>query len=372
MRKTPSPRRRSSRRHVNDPRQFPGLLRAHALLIVFSLLASSVTVMVRSTARSAASVGGRSPAPVLGLGAAIGPVPSSAPSQPPDPLDARLAAAGYGLSPHALVYGAEVVGGPNGPTYRPFEAGEGALAEDFWPASSIKVLAALGALDFARSLGFTGDALVVFNIGERARTLRSIYEAAIRDSSNADYDLLVQIAGRDRLNSQFLTAAHGFPATSITRSYAGADFDTSPPMIMEQGDRRTYVPERSAVLKPECRAGNCSNLFEMTESVRRVVLNDEIPPFERFDIDTRDVAGLRQALLGADGFFPAAVAATLGTGARIYAKPGDAADRDCLDIALIESTTGRRYLLAASVPHSEGGCDALRTLATSVLRVVAA
>jgi len=357
MRKTPSPRRRSSRRHVNDPRRFPGLLRAHALLIVFSLLASSVTVMVRSTARSAASVGGRSPAPVLGLGAAIGPVPSSAPSQPPDPLDARLAAAGYGLSPHALVYGAEVVGGPNGPTYRPFEAGEGALAEDFWPASSIKVLAALGALDFARSLGFTGDALVVFNIGERARTLRSIYEAAIRDSSNADYDLLVQIAGRDRLNSQFLTAAHGFPVTSIT---------------MEQGDRRTYIPERSAVLKPECRAGNCSNLFEMMESVRRVVLNDEIPPFERFDIDTGDVAGLRQALLGADGFFPAAVAATLGTGARIYAKPGDAADRDCLDIALIESTTGRRYLLAASVPHSEGGCDALMALATSVLRVVAA
>jgi len=232
------------------------------------------------------------------------------------------------------------------------------------------VLAALGALDFARSLGFTGDALVVFDIGQRARTLRSIYDAAIRDSSNADYDLLVQIAGRDRLNNRFLTAAHGFPATSITRSYAGADLDTSPPMILAQGDRRAYVPERSATLKPECEAGNCSNLFEMTESVRRVVLNDEIPPVERFDIDPADVAGLSQALLGAEGFFPAPVAATLGPGARIYSKPGDAEDRDCLDVTLISALDGRRYLLSASVPHDEGGCDALGALATAVLRLV--
>lgn len=368
-----SPRRTARRRRARDPRRFPGLLRAHALLIVVSLGAASGAVVLRSGvggAQSATSGGLASPTTLAG--SARGPAPPSAPFGAPESLDARLVAAGYEIPPHGVVYAAQVRRGPDGPTYRQFEAGKGALAVDFWPASSIKVLAALGALDFARSLGFTGEALVALDIGERARTLRSIYEGAIKDSSNEDYDLLVEIAGRDRLNSQFLNAAHGFPATSITRSYAGADFESSPPMILAQGDRRTYVPERSAKLKPECKAGNCTNLFELTESVRRIVLNDEIPIWERFDLDRSDVAGLTQALLGAEGFFPGAVAKTVGPDARIYDKPGDAAGLDCLDVALIEGNDGRRYLLSASVPHSEGGCDALLALATGVLKLVAA
>jgi hypothetical protein len=361
-----------SRRRVN-PRRFPGLLRAHALLIVVSLVAASAVVVLRSSDGSAspAPLGSRGASKALPAGA-IGPRPPSAPTTDPEPLDARLSAAGYDVPAHALVYGAEVQRGPEGPTYHQVQAGGGPLDEGFWPASSIKVLAALGALDFARSLGFTGEALVVFDIGEKARTLRSIYEAAIADSSNYDYDLLVQIAGRDRLNGEFLTAANGFPATSITRPYDDDDLATSPPMILDQGDRRTYVPERQAKLKPECDAGNCSNLFEMSESVRRVVLNDEIPAYERFDVDPSDIAALKQALLDADGFFPDAVAATVGPNARIYDKPGDADGRDCLDVALIEAPDGRRWLLSASVPHDEGGCEALSDLATAVLRLMAA
>ncbi|MDQ6725962.1 MAG: hypothetical protein M3066_07350 [Actinomycetota bacterium] len=362
-----------ARRRVN-PRRFPGLLRAHALLIVMALVAASAVVVLRS------SDGGASPAAVAQRGAAaaalpagaIGSRPRSAPSPEPASIDARLAAGGYEMPPHALVYGAVIERGPDGLSYRQVQAGGGALGEGFWPASSIKVLAALGALDFARTLGFTGDALVVFDIGEKARTLRSIYEAAIRDSSNYDYDLLVQIAGRDRLNNQFLTAANGFPATSITRPYDNDDLETSPPMIFDQGDRRTYVPERPAKLDPECDAGNCSNLFEMTESVRRIVLNDELPAYERFALDPSDIAALRQALLDADGFFPAPVAAVVGPDARIYDKPGDADGLDCLDVSLIEAPDGRRWLLSASMPHAEGGCDALADLATAVLRILVA
>lgn len=360
-----------NRRRVN-PRRFPGLLRAHALLIVVSLVAASAVVVLRTSDGTASpAVGQRGASKALPAGV-IGPRPASAPSPEPEWLDARLSADGYELPPHALVYGAVIEKGPNGLFYDSVQAGSGALGADFWPASSIKVLAALGALDFARSLGFSGEALVVLDIGEKARTLRSIYEAAIRDSSNSDYDLLVQIAGRDRLNGEFLTAVNGFPATSITRPYDADDLGTSPPMIFDQGDRRTYVPERPAKLKPECGAGNCSNLFEMTESVRRVVLNNEIPPYERFDLDPTDVAALRQALLDADGFFPDPVATVVGPDARIYDKPGDADGLDCLDVALIQATDGRRWLLSASVPHSEGGCDALAELATRVLRILAA
>ncbi|MDQ6727169.1 MAG: hypothetical protein M3066_13535 [Actinomycetota bacterium] len=112
----------------------------------------------------------------------------------------------------------KVNGGGGSPlTYQTYEAGGGALSDNFWPASSIKVLAALGALDFARSMGFTGAATVTFDDGRDQASIRAIYRAAIADSSNFDYDWLVLIAGVERLNSVFLTEAHGFPVTSIFR-----------------------------------------------------------------------------------------------------------------------------------------------------------
>jgi hypothetical protein len=354
-----------------DPRRFPGFLTVHSLLIVVTLGLACATVAARSgdppagaVARGRAAASTTEPRPTLG--------PLAGPPSPPVSLDARLAGMGFALPEHANVYAVRVVEGAQGRVYQQFQAGGGALATDFWPASSIKVLAALGALDFARSLGYTGAATVTFD-GDDAdgtRTLRSIYEPAIRDSSNYDYDLLVRIAGRDRLNSQFLTAAHGFPATSITRSYAHTEIDDSPAMIIEEGDKRTYVPERKAALDPECKAGNCSNLFEMAESVRRIVLAEQLPPEQRFDLDPADLADLRRSLLEAEGFFAPAVTAVLGPGARVYSKPGDAADLDCLDVAFIQAADGRKFLLAATVPHAAGGCDTLVELATDVLKLL--
>ena len=373
-----------------DPRRFPGLLLVHALLIVVCLAVACAAVAVRSFGEGRA-LSVVLPKPTRAATVTDTPPvvdPQSAPPTPPVSLDAALAARGYEMPEHSSVYAVRIVPGPEGRVYQQYQAGGGALADDFWPASSIKVLAALGALDFARSLGFTGAATVTFDDGGggggadggaggggnggEPRTLRSIYEAAIRDSSNYDYDQLVLIAGVDRLNSQFLTARNGFPSTSITRPYDGTDFGQSPPMTLEEGDKVTHVPARKTELKPECEAGNCSNLFELAESVRRVVLNDELPPEQRFDLDPADLADMSQALLDAQGFFPPAVATALGDGAKIYAKPGDAPDYDCLDVALIESAGGQRYLLAGTVPHASGGCDALVALATQVLEILAA
>lgn len=358
-----------------DPRHFPGHLRLHAALIALCLVLGCASVAFRSVSEARPAVAGVG-APV-GAGAApsagaqkAGPL--SAPATIPAPLDIALAARGFEMPEGSDLYAVRVLDGPEGRVYQQYQAGGGALDQSFWPASSIKVLAALGALDFAHSLGYTGAATVTFDDDDsESRTIRSIYEPAIRDSSNYDYDTLVRIAGVDRLNSVFLTAAHGFPVTSITRSYAGGELNDSPAMIIEEGGRRTYVPARTAKLEPECAAGNCSNLFEMAESVRRIVLDDQLPAEQRFDLDPSDIKGLTKALLDAEGFFPPAVAATLGSGARIYSKPGDAADRDCLDVALIRSAAGKTYLLAAVVPHRSGGCDALVAMATEALKLLA-
>jgi len=285
-------------------------------------------------------------------------------------LDAELATRGYRLPTSYNLYASRVTAGPEGPAYADFTAGGGALNQDFWPASSIKVLAAVGALELVKSLGFTGAAKVTFAETGDTSTVREIYDAAIRQSSNYDYDLLVKIAGVDWLNGQFLTAANGFPATVLNRSYAGDDVLHSPAMTLQEGVLSRTVPARDGSVDPSCPQGNCSDLFEMTESVRRIVLNDEIPPAERFDIAAADVKGLTSALLGADGFFESPATQVLGSGTRVYNKPGEVSDRDCLDVALIVAPDGRRYLLAASVPEALGGCDALQSLAAAALRVL--
>ena len=360
---------------ATDPRRFPGLFFLHVVLIVLLLAVACAAVALRagtSGARSTSDV--LLPPTIRGTTTTErqgGPGPLSAPPSRPMSLDAALATMGYEVPEKANLYAVRLVDGPQGRAYEQYQAGGGALASDFWPASSIKVLAALGALHVARSLGYSGAATVTFDDGGGpTRTLRSIYEPAIRDSSNDDYDVLVQIAGVDRLNREFLTARNGFPVTSITHSYAGTELDQSPAMILEEGDRRTYVPVRKTKEDPECEAGNCSNLFEMTESVRRIVLHDELPPEQRFDLHPEDVQALADALLHAEGFFAAAVEGVLGAGARTYSKPGDVAGLDCLDVALIESAATKRYLLAVSVPHESGGCEAVARLAEGALTLL--
>jgi hypothetical protein len=158
----------------------------------------------------------------------------------------------------------------------------------------------------------------------------------------------------------------------IQTSYTGGDLHFSPAMTLSEGGRDLSLPPRTSSDDYGCETGNCSDLLELSESVRRIVLHDEIPAAERFQIDRADVTGLTNALLGADGYFPPAVIRVLGTGARVYSKPGEAADLDCLDVAMIEARPGQRFLLAVSVPEDQGGCEALVMLATGVLRFLVA
>jgi hypothetical protein len=350
---------------------------ALASAITAMLIVAGGAVAVRSSAGSAtlASIaGGRvaaaevASAPPTVPARAVG--PSALPLSNPASLEPALAAAGYRLPAGASVYAAKVNTAGGSLTYDDYQAGGGALATNFWPASSIKVLAAVGALEFVGKQGFTGAATVAFG-GGAPQTIRSIYEAAIRVSSNADYDSLVEIAGVDWLNNEFLTPARGFPATVIQQSYtAGGNLRVTPAMTITEGTRKVTVPARSGKVVTECAQGNCSNLFEMSESVRRVVLHNEIPASERFALAPADVAGLTAALLTAEGWFEPAVARVLGPAARIYGKPGEVPGRDCLDVTLIQGRDGRRLLLSATVPEAQGGCPALVDLAAAALKVL--
>lgn len=337
-------------------------VRTSAAPRTLAFIAGGRAAAAESAAITAVAAPVATPAPAALLG------PRGSPLSSPTSLDAALAAAGFNVPAGAAVYAAKVTKEGGALAYEDFEGGAGALGTNFWPASSIKVLAAVGALEFIGSQGFTGSATVSFGNGG-TRTVKSIYDAAVRISDNAAYDLLVEIAGVDYLNKEFLTPARGFPKTVIQRSYTvGGNVRATPAMTLTEGSKKTVVPARSGKVDTDCPQGQCSNLFEMSESVRRVVLHSEIPESERFKLVPADVTGLNSALLGAEGWFEPAVAKVVGAGARIYGKPGQVPSRDCLDVVLIDNNKGQRLLLSATVPERQGGCPALVNLATAVLR----
>jgi hypothetical protein len=265
----------------------------------------------------------------------------------------------------ARVLAARIFPGGDVPAYAWFEAGGGGFDNNFFPASAVKLLAALGALDFARSLGFTGAAVV-----DGGYSLREYYDAALRWSSNEDYSALVRIAGVDRLNRQFLPE-HGFGATAIQEPYGpGEQVTWSPEMTLTEGDREVVVPERQGDADYGCDGGNCATLFDLVDAVRRVVLDGEIDGRERFDLDPADIAGLQDALAGAEGFIAPGVVDALGPDVRIFTKPGWVPELDCVETALVvDDATGHRFLVAVAAPD-DGTCEELATMAADVLRVL--
>ncbi len=259
-----------------------------------------------------------------------------------------------------------------GLTYEAYEAGAGSDYEAFWPASSIKLLAAVGALEYLGELGFTGAARITME-GETF-SVTEVYEAAIADSSNEAYDRLVQIAGLDWLNEEFLTAENGWGATVIQRAYTGLGVTISPAMTITEGSRHHSVPARRATGSYECADdGNCSNLLELTESVRRVVLDAEIPEDEQFAIADADVAGLTAALLASEGFVEPAVSEVLGDDALAYNKPGYVPGDECVDVALVSDDDGSdRYLLAVVTPEDGWLCPTVVDVAAATLEFLVA
>jgi hypothetical protein len=296
-----------------------------------------------------------------------------------DPQSLDLTAAGYDLPPMGSVYAARIVGGGDAGAgdplrYVDYVAGGGALARDFWPASSIKLLTALGALDYVGSLGFTGAATVSFDDYGYTATLREIYRSAILASDNLDYDMLILVAGFDRLNTAFLSQANGFPTTVIERSYSGVDIRWSPEMTLEEDGRTAVVAPRAGTGDYDCPdEGNCTDLFEMSEAVRRLVLHASVPAQERFAISPGDVDALSDALAGAGSFFASGAERVLGPGATVLSKPGVASGLDCVDSAVVTGPGGDRFLLSAAIPDDgyEPECEGLSDLAAAVLSLLA-
>ena len=100
-----------------------------------------------------------------------------------------------------------------------------------------------------------------------------------------------------------------------------------------------------------------------------MTLDAQLPEAERFDIAEADLAGLRDALLEAEGFVEPAVADALGAAALVYNKPGYVPGDDCVDVAMLADDSGQaRYLLAVSTPEDGAQCPGLVAIAGATLQ----
>jgi hypothetical protein len=317
-----------------------------------------------------------------------------------DSLASALRDGGYRFASNAEIYMAEVIPGVGQPALMMYDAGQGAFSQNFWPASSVKLLVAVAALEYIGTMGFAGDAEISGSwIGDR--TVRSIYEPAIVHSDNRCYDLLVRIAGIDFINREFIPR-RGLDSATIGSDLSGLSILVSPSYVLTE-----WVPaeEISPSLPPSVKVlpvrhtvesrrasgyyrSNNIDLFDLAEVVRRVMLADEIAAEHRFGLEDEDIAGLSIALCAAKpAHYESGAARVYGEDAVVCGKSGwwehiiDPEEEEeeeeeappvppsCTDVALIsDPDTGRRVLLAAT-----GGCGGagLAALAAPALEAAA-
>jgi len=278
-----------------------------------------------------------------------------------------FAAAGYRLPAGSEVYVVEIIDGIDQPAYLLYEAGEGAFSTDFWPASTVKLLAAVAAVEYVGDLGFTGDAVVSVGAASEV-TLSSIYEAAITVSSNDAYDRLLQIAGLDYINGEFADE-YGLDSIQYGTSYSGLTVTSSPQLTITEGKdpgdseippasdapatTTAVVDARSA---SEDYGSNDTDLFDLIEGLRRVMLADELPEEDRFDLPAADLDRIQQALIeSGPSFFEAAAIEVLGDDVIVANKAGWVPGSECLDTAyILDPDTGWSFLIAATQPYQTG------------------
>lgn len=195
-------------------------------------------------------------------------------------------------------------------------------AVDFWPASTIKIYAAVAALEFLNELQYPLDCALMFERRtesvwqlDAARTLREMISEVFRRSSNEDYTLLLRYVGIDRINTQFLIPERGFPHSALMRDYVvhrPVVYENSEPqrvrmvqadgtssVIEHQWSGVSYAEQRGATVLSST-TGNCTSTRELAECMRRIMFHEVIPVEERYLLTPEQLSLLR---FGGDGLY---------------------------------------------------------------------
>ncbi len=260
-------------------------------------------------------------------------------------------------------------------------------ANDFWPASTIKLYAVLAALEMVHEAGFTLDVTASFEhrdaagtwVPDCARTLKEMLSEVFVRSSNEDYTLLLRMTGRDRINSKFLSPERGFQKSALMRGYVlrrpyvylpdepqritlrAADGTVK--TVEHTWSGRVWSQERGAtIIDPK--TGNCTSTADMAECLRRLMFHEAIPGTERFRIPKEMVDFVRYGAAGLCGLetkgSESGPYAWAGSGELIfpaarYFHKGGRIETYVLDLACLDDRpqSGRAVILAASAASGQ-------------------
>ncbi len=271
------------------------------------------------------------------------------------------------------------------PTVRWCGHGTSAERSRFWPASTIKLFAAIGLLEWLGEHGLPPEARLRFMWPARperglpprpgqeplAEPLRpaetievsaaSLVRRAIVRSDNRAYDLLVTFVGFRWLHERLLVPARGFRRTVLQRGYGRFVLEASgqhgtlryaPPRSVSWGGRRIELPAQWAAPVADCpEEGTCTTLLELATAMARLALHEELPPAERFRLGPAHLHLLRSALAArkprgngvVDGLRRGF--GSQGESLRVLHKPGYAY-RWFSDVVFLEAPGGRRWVVA--------------------------
>jgi hypothetical protein len=274
--------------------------------------------------------------------------------------DRRCLAEALGERERTYVLGARVVRGGSGPAleyYSYAETGVVASWEHYWPASTMKLIAAVAALETIAELGFDRDAEIALEDADGAYrgSVEELVWLALTVSDNPAYNRLARIAGFDALEARL--ARWGLDRTTIQRAYTEGEraYTLRAPRSIEirQGARtRSIAGTRGALEDPACPAeSNCTSLADLLEVLRRVALHDELPPEDRFALGPVERDTLVAAMRASKSRIRAAAERVFGD-VVVFGKTGSVPGNDRLDHVFIDAGD-ERYLLAISVPYEE-------------------
>ena len=226
-------------------------------------------------------------------------------------LPSLLQAAGYTPDPSFKAYIIAFERKPDGKTvqHRFDYKGTSLDRDNWWPASMVKLYAAVAALEVLHAKKFSTKASITFHYkdGDVTQTITKLVRQAITPSNNTAFDRLVEIVGFDAMNQWFQTK--GIKDTVFLRSYTRRVVDEttnlstpreSSALTVTEGAKSWKVPARKGDDKVwHCpNQGNCTTLQNLAEILRRVMMHEQIPENQRLKLGRAEIELLRSALSG--------------------------------------------------------------------------
>jgi len=189
---------------------------------------------------------------------------------------------------------------------RAFEVGDSERTADWNPASTVKLYGAIGALQRLNALGFSSRARLALDTPSHPRTsVRELLREAIVDSDNIAHNRLVQLADFETLNLGLLGPKFGLTNSFINRPYdrnawvalgEGPSLRNAPKMILKQSGREHVLDPSQTPLKLPCRRAACTSLRDLADTLRRLMLQEQLPSCETFALANADLRYLRRIL----------------------------------------------------------------------------